>query len=189
MICKAPPSRCGMRACSWTRLFQDTRSDSSASATWAGRWRVICTRRVREVVVWNRSDAPAEAAVAHGHEARGDAAGTGARDRRRRDLHQPDDDRCGGEGRVSARAVSSKDCSPGAMIIDFGTTGVPETKEFAKRDHVGRCTSVRRTSRRGSGRPHHHGGRHRCGISARAADSAGRGQAHHASRSRGLRDR
>jgi 3-hydroxyisobutyrate dehydrogenase-like beta-hydroxyacid dehydrogenase len=22
---------------------------------------------------------------------------------------------------------------PGAMIIDFGTTGVPETKEFAKR--------------------------------------------------------
>jgi len=84
------------------------------------------------VVVWNRSDGPAEAAVAMGM---------------RRAATLPELAREIGDGvicmNVTATAVVEKlvfgevglieGMGPGAMIIDFGTTGVPETKEFAKR--------------------------------------------------------
>ena len=85
-----------------------------------------------EVVVWNRSNAPAEAAVAMGM---------------KRAATLPELARAIGDGvicvnltttDVVAKVVFGEDglvegLSAGAMIIDFGTTGVPETKEFAKR--------------------------------------------------------
>ena len=84
------------------------------------------------VVVWNRSDVPAEAAVALGM---------------KRAATLPELAREIGDGvicinltttNVVEKVVFGEDgliegLSPGAMILDFGTTGVPETKEFAKR--------------------------------------------------------
>ena len=85
-----------------------------------------------DMVVWNRSDAPAEAAVAMGM---------------KRAATLPELAREIGDGLIcinlTTTAVVAKvvfgngglieGLNPGAMIIDFGTTGVPETKEFAKR--------------------------------------------------------
>ena len=85
-----------------------------------------------EVIVWNRSDGPAEKAVSLGM---------------KRAASLPGLARQVGDGvicinltmtDVVERVVFGEDglhegMSPGAMIIDFGTTGVPETKEFAKR--------------------------------------------------------
>ncbi len=85
-----------------------------------------------EVVVWNRSPEPAAAAEAQGMR----RAGT-----------LPDLAREVGSGviclnltttEVVDAVVFGKDglsggLDPGALIIDFGTTGVPETKSFAKR--------------------------------------------------------
>lgn len=85
-----------------------------------------------EVAVWNRSDAPAEAAVALGM---------------KRAATLPELAREVGDG-VTCINLTTTDVvekvvfgkgglieglSSGALIIDFGTTGVPETKEFAKR--------------------------------------------------------
>jgi 3-hydroxyisobutyrate dehydrogenase-like beta-hydroxyacid dehydrogenase len=85
-----------------------------------------------EVIVWNRSDAPAEAAAALGM---------------KREASLPELAREIGDGVICINLTMTdvvekvvfgeggliEGMSPGAMIIDFGTTGVPETKEFAKR--------------------------------------------------------
>lgn len=85
-----------------------------------------------KVVVWNRSDAPAEAAVALGM---------------RRAATPPELARDIGDGviclnltttEVVEQVVFGKDglhegLGKGTMIIDFGTTGVPATKEFARK--------------------------------------------------------
>ena len=85
-----------------------------------------------DVVVWNRSDAPAEAAVAMGM---------------RRAASLPELAREIGDGIICINLTMTdvvekvvfgaggliQGMSKGAMIIDFGTTGVPETREFAKR--------------------------------------------------------
>jgi 2-hydroxy-3-oxopropionate reductase len=85
-----------------------------------------------DMVVWNRSDAPAEAAVAMGM---------------RRAATLPELAREIGDGLICVNLTTTdvvekvvfgnggliEGLDPGAMIIDFGTTGVPETKEFAKR--------------------------------------------------------
>lgn len=85
-----------------------------------------------DVVVWNRSDAPAEAAVALGMS---------------RAASLPDLARAIGPGVICINltmtdVVENVVFGPGglmeglhkdALIIDFGTTGVPETKAFAKR--------------------------------------------------------
>ncbi len=84
------------------------------------------------VVVWNRSDAPAEAAVALGM---------------RRAATLPELAREIGDGVICVNLTTTEvveklvfgegglceGISAGAMIIDFGTTGVPETKAFAQR--------------------------------------------------------
>jgi len=85
-----------------------------------------------EVVVWNRSDAPAEAAVAMGM---------------RRAASLPELAREIGDGVICINLTMTdvvekivfgaggliEGMSKGAMILDFGTTGVPETKTFAQR--------------------------------------------------------
>jgi len=85
-----------------------------------------------EVVVWNRSAAPAEAAVALGM---------------RRAATLPDLARAVGPGVICLNLTTTQvveevvfgpegligGLHPGALIIDFGTTGVPETKQFAAR--------------------------------------------------------
>jgi 3-hydroxyisobutyrate dehydrogenase-like beta-hydroxyacid dehydrogenase len=85
-----------------------------------------------EVVVWNRSDAPAEAAVAMGM---------------RRAATLPDLARQIGDGVICINLTTTdvvkaivfgeggliEGLSPGATVIDFGTTGVPETKKFSQR--------------------------------------------------------
>jgi 3-hydroxyisobutyrate dehydrogenase-like beta-hydroxyacid dehydrogenase len=84
------------------------------------------------VVVWNRSDAPAEAAVALGM---------------RRAATLPELAREIGDGVICLNLTTTdvverlafgeggliEGLSAGAMIIDFGTTGVPQTKAFAQR--------------------------------------------------------
>ncbi|MDQ3620988.1 MAG: NAD(P)-dependent oxidoreductase, partial [Verrucomicrobiota bacterium] len=84
------------------------------------------------VVVWNRSDAPAQAAVAMGMQ---------------RAATLPELAREIGDGVICINLTTTdvveqvvfgaggliEGLSSGAMIIDFGTTGVPATKEFAKR--------------------------------------------------------
>jgi 3-hydroxyisobutyrate dehydrogenase-like beta-hydroxyacid dehydrogenase len=85
-----------------------------------------------DVVVWNRSAGPAEAAVALGM---------------RRAATLPELAREIGDGVIGINLTTTdvvekvvfgegglgEGLSKGALIIDFGTTGVPETKEFAKR--------------------------------------------------------
>ncbi len=85
-----------------------------------------------EVVVWNRSDAPAEAAVAMGM---------------KRAASLPDLAREIGDGVICLNLTMTdvveqvvfgaggllEGLHPHALIIDFGTTGVPETKAFAQR--------------------------------------------------------
>jgi 2-hydroxy-3-oxopropionate reductase len=85
-----------------------------------------------EVVVWNRSDAPAAAAVALGMT---------------RAATLPELARAIGDGPICINLTTTdvvrkvvfgpgglcEGVSSGALIIDFGTTGVPETKEFASR--------------------------------------------------------
>ena len=85
-----------------------------------------------DVIVWNRSDAPAEAAVARGM---------------KRAASLPDLARAIGDGTVclsltdtaAVEAVVfgagglSEGLSAGALIIDFGTTGVPATRSFGER--------------------------------------------------------
>lgn len=85
-----------------------------------------------DVVVWNRSDAPAEKAVAQGM---------------RRAASLPELAREIGDGVICINLTMtdvvekvvfgegglSEGLAPGALIIDFGTTGVPETKAFASR--------------------------------------------------------
>lgn len=85
-----------------------------------------------DVVVWNRSDAPAEAAVALGM---------------RRSPTLPELAREIGDGVICLNLTTTEvvenvvfgegglqgGLSANAMIIDFGTTGVPQTKEFSQR--------------------------------------------------------
>lgn len=85
-----------------------------------------------EVVVWNRSDAPAEAAVALGM---------------KRAASLPELAREIGDGVICINLTMTdvvdqvvfgaggliEGLHPNALIIDFGTTGVPQTKEFAQR--------------------------------------------------------
>ncbi len=85
-----------------------------------------------DVVVWNRSDPPAEAAVALGM---------------RRSPSLPDLAREIGDGIICVNLTTTdvvrqvvfgeggliEGLAPGTLIIDFGTTGVPATKEFATR--------------------------------------------------------
>lgn len=85
-----------------------------------------------EVIVWNRSAAPAEAAVALGM---------------KRAPSLPDLARAIGPGVICINLTMTdvvdqvvfgesgliEGLHPDALIIDFGTTGVPETKAFAKR--------------------------------------------------------
>ena len=84
------------------------------------------------VVVWNRSDAPAAAAVAMGMQRAATLTELA------REI---------GDGVICINLTTTdvveklvfgaggiiEGLDPGAMIIDFGTTGAPETKEFAKR--------------------------------------------------------
>lgn len=87
-----------------------------------------------EVVVWNRSDPPAEAAVALGMKraaslpelAREIGAGIICINLTMTDVVKEV---------VFGRGGLIEGLHPDALIIDFGTTGVPETKEFAKRVH------------------------------------------------------
>ncbi|MEQ1851191.1 MAG: NAD(P)-dependent oxidoreductase [Chthoniobacteraceae bacterium] len=85
-----------------------------------------------EVVVWNRSDGPVQAAVAMGM---------------RRAASLPELAHEIGDGVICINLTTTEvvekvvfgdgglggALGKGALIIDFGTTGVPETKEFAKR--------------------------------------------------------
>jgi 2-hydroxy-3-oxopropionate reductase len=85
-----------------------------------------------EVIVWNRSDAPAEAAVALGMT---------------RATTLPELARAIGPGIICINLTTTavveqvvfgpgglaEGLHPDALIIDFGTTGVPETKNFAQR--------------------------------------------------------
>jgi 2-hydroxy-3-oxopropionate reductase len=85
-----------------------------------------------EVIVWNRSDAPAEAAVALGMT---------------RATTLPELARAIGPGIICINLTTTavveqvvfgpgglaEGLHPDALIIDFGTTGVPETKSFAQR--------------------------------------------------------
>ena len=87
-----------------------------------------------DVVVWNRSDAPAEAAVARGM---------------RRAATLPELAREIGDGVICVNLTTTEVVEAvvfgqgglsagwsegaGALVIDFGTTGVPETKVFAQR--------------------------------------------------------
>lgn len=85
-----------------------------------------------EVVIWNRSDAPAEAAAALGM---------------KRAASLPELARLVGPGIICINLTMTEvvekvvfgegglieGLHPDAMIIDFGTTGVPETKAFANR--------------------------------------------------------
>jgi 2-hydroxy-3-oxopropionate reductase len=85
-----------------------------------------------EMIVWNRSDAPAQAAVALGM---------------RRAATLPELAREIGDGVICINLTMTdvvekvvfgegglrEGMGAGAMIIDFGTTGVPATKDFAKR--------------------------------------------------------
>ena len=85
-----------------------------------------------EVIVWNRSDAPAEEAMALGM---------------KRAVTLPELAREVGPGIICINLTMTdvvekvvfgevglvEGLHPDALIIDFGTTGVPETKEFAKR--------------------------------------------------------
>ncbi len=85
-----------------------------------------------EVIVWNRSDGPAEKAVALGM---------------KRAASLPELAREIGDGVICINLTMTdvvervvfgeggliEGMSSGAMIIDFGTTGVPETKAFAQR--------------------------------------------------------
>lgn len=87
-----------------------------------------------EVIVWNRSDAPAEAAVALGM---------------KRAPTLPDLARQIGPGSLCINLTTTavveqvvfgpggliEGLHPDALIIDFGTTGVPETKTFASKIH------------------------------------------------------
>lgn len=87
-----------------------------------------------EVIVWNRSDAPAEAAVALGM---------------KRTPTLPDLARQIGPGILCINLTTTavveqvvfgpggliEGLHPDALIIDFGTTGVPETKTFASKIH------------------------------------------------------
>jgi 3-hydroxyisobutyrate dehydrogenase-like beta-hydroxyacid dehydrogenase len=87
-----------------------------------------------EVIVWNRSDAPAEAAVALGM---------------KRAPTLPDLARQIGPGILCINLTTTavveqvvfgpggliEGLHPDALIIDFGTTGVPETKTFASKIH------------------------------------------------------
>lgn len=87
-----------------------------------------------EVVVWNRSNAPAEEAVRLGM---------------RRAATLPDLAREIGPGIICINLTMTdvvekvvfgpggliEGLHPDALVIDFGTTGVPQTKEFAKRVH------------------------------------------------------
>src|SRR5688572_21766429 len=85
-----------------------------------------------QVVVWNRSDAPAAAAVALGMKraatlpevAREIGSGVICVDLTTTDVV---------EQVVFGAGGLSEDLSPEAMIIDFGTTSVPATREFARR--------------------------------------------------------
>lgn len=85
-----------------------------------------------EVIVWNRSDAPANAAVALGMKR---AATLSALAREIGDgvicINLTTTDVV--EQVVFGPAGLSEGLSGAAMIIDFGTTGVPETKTFASR--------------------------------------------------------
>ncbi len=85
-----------------------------------------------EVIVWNRSDAPAAAAVALGM---------------KRAASLPELARAIGGGVICINLTMTdvvekvvfgagglaEGLHPDALIIDFGTTGVPQTREFAKR--------------------------------------------------------
>lgn len=85
-----------------------------------------------EVIVWNRSDAPAQAAAALGMKRAASLPGLA------REI---------GPGSICINLTTadvveqvvfgpgglSEGLHPDALIIDFGTTGVPETREFAKR--------------------------------------------------------
>jgi 3-hydroxyisobutyrate dehydrogenase-like beta-hydroxyacid dehydrogenase len=87
-----------------------------------------------EIILWNRSDAPAEAAVALGM---------------KRAPSLPDLARQIGPGILCINLTTTavveqvvfgpngliEGLHPEALIIDFGTTGVPETQAFAKRVH------------------------------------------------------
>ena len=87
-----------------------------------------------EVIVWNRSDAPAKAAVALGM---------------KRAPTLPDLARQIGPGILCINLTTTavveqvvfgpggliEGLNPDALIIDFGTTGVPETKTFASKIH------------------------------------------------------
>lgn len=87
-----------------------------------------------EVLVWNRSDAPAEAAVALGM---------------KRAASLPELAREIGSGIICINLTMTdvveqvvfgpgglvEGLHPDALIIDFGTTGVPETRAFAQRVH------------------------------------------------------
>jgi len=85
-----------------------------------------------EVIVWNRSEAPAHAAVALGM---------------KRAASLPDLARAVGEGTICINLTATdvveevvfgkgglvEGLDARALIVDFGTTGVPETKRFAER--------------------------------------------------------
>ncbi|MFN0127217.1 MAG: NAD(P)-dependent oxidoreductase [Verrucomicrobiales bacterium] len=85
-----------------------------------------------EVVVWNRSDGPAAAAAAHGMQRAATPAGLA------REI---------GDGLVCLGLTTSEvvrqvvfgpgglceGLDPRALVIDFGTTGVEDTREFARR--------------------------------------------------------
>lgn len=85
-----------------------------------------------EVWVWNRSPAPAEAAVASGMRRAATLA----------DLAREVGDGIVGINLTDSRAVEdvvfgpsglASALAPGALIVDFGTTGVVETRRFAER--------------------------------------------------------
>ena len=85
-----------------------------------------------EVWVWNRSPAPAEAAVAFGMNRAASLAdlarevGDGIVGVNLTDSQVVEQVVFGPDGLASALA-------PGALVVDFGTTGVEETRKFAKR--------------------------------------------------------
>jgi hypothetical protein len=101
-----------------------------------------------EVVVWNRSAAPAEAAVALGM---------------RRATSLPDLARAVGPGVICLNLTTTQvveevvfgpdgligGLDPGALVIDFGTTGVPETRQFAAGPSPGPVAASREATSNG----------------------------------------
>ena len=129
-------AKCAVPLCNARLLMDKTLSGHKIGFAGLGNMGRAMARRLHEagaeVVVWNRSDGPAEAAVALGM---------------KRAATLPELARQIGDGVICVNLTTTEvvekvvfggnglveGLNADAMIIDFGTTGVPATQEFARR--------------------------------------------------------